>query len=71
MANKAQILKSLSSGSGEMLTKDEVVSTLSQHGISEQDAKKGFEKVDIDNDGELPKGAAVKILDALSMKMGK
>ncbi|KAL4867038.1 hypothetical protein BDV12DRAFT_172068 [Aspergillus spectabilis] len=54
-----------------MITKDEVVSTLQQHGISEQDAVEGFEKVDIDNDGELPRAAAVKILDALSMKIGK
>jgi Ca2+-binding EF-hand superfamily protein len=38
-----------------MISKDEVVSTLSQHGISEQDAVKGFEKVDVDNDGELPR----------------
>ncbi|KAL4882172.1 major facilitator superfamily domain-containing protein [Aspergillus karnatakaensis] len=58
-------------GSSDMISKDEVVQTLSQHGIDAKDAKAGFEKVDVDNDGELPRSAAVKILDELSGKMGK
>ncbi|KAL4961185.1 uncharacterized protein BDV14DRAFT_181075 [Aspergillus stella-maris] len=38
-----------------MTSKDEVMRVFKQHGISDQDAKKAFEKVDIDNDDEMPR----------------
>ncbi|KAL4948839.1 hypothetical protein BDW69DRAFT_188884 [Aspergillus filifer] len=41
--------------SNEMTSKDEVMRVFKQNGISDQDAKKAFEKVDIDNDDEMPR----------------
>jgi Ca2+-binding EF-hand superfamily protein len=40
-----------------MVSKEEVVRICKQHGLSAHDAKKEFEKIDIDNDGEMPRNS--------------
>jgi Ca2+-binding EF-hand superfamily protein len=40
-----------------MISKEEVVRICKQHGLSPQDAKREFEKIDIDNDGEMPRNS--------------
>ncbi|KAL4812424.1 hypothetical protein BDW67DRAFT_188695 [Aspergillus spinulosporus] len=52
-----------------MISKEEVVRICKQHGLSPQDAKREFEKVDIDNDGELPRNIAGRIVDNLASKL--
>ena len=45
-----------------MTSKDEVMRVFKQHGISDQDAKKAFEKVDIDNDDEMPRSGTLRAI---------
>jgi hypothetical protein len=40
-----------------MISKEEVVCICKKHGLSPQDAKREFEKIDIDNDGEMPRNS--------------
>ncbi|KAL4736892.1 hypothetical protein BDV11DRAFT_172474 [Aspergillus similis] len=52
-----------------MISKEETVRICKQHGLSPHDAKKEFEKIDIDNDGEMPRNIASRIVDNLASKL--
>ncbi|KAL5042398.1 hypothetical protein BDW71DRAFT_211242 [Aspergillus fruticulosus] len=52
-----------------MISKEEAVRICKQHGLSAHDAKKEFEKLDMDHDGELPRNIAGRIVDNLADKL--
>ncbi|KAL4999846.1 hypothetical protein BDV10DRAFT_183993 [Aspergillus recurvatus] len=62
-------MQSLGTDSTDMISKEEAVRICKQHGLSAQDAKREFEKIDIDHDGEMPRNIASKIVDNLAEKL--
>ncbi|RDW68772.1 uncharacterized protein DSM5745_08532 [Aspergillus mulundensis] len=66
---KNRLSMSLDTESTEMISKEEAIRICKEHGISEQDARAEFEKIDIDNDDEMPRNITSKIVDNLSNKL--
>ncbi|KAL4902086.1 hypothetical protein BDW74DRAFT_158998 [Aspergillus multicolor] len=66
---KARLSMSLDTGSTDMISKEEAIRICKEHGISEADARAEFEKIDIDNDDEMPRNITSKVVDNLSNKL--
>lgn len=44
-----------------MLSKQDAMRIFKDQGVSEEQTRKAFEEVDIDNDGELPRSGSLKL----------